>query len=98
MAFKSRNTQQKPEGEKTAPVASIRYGCLSASIWQQDGSNGVFYRVTAQRAFKREEDPEWSYTDSFGRDDLLIVAELMRQAFCWIGKREAEARAKEATR
>ncbi len=97
MAFKNKNqnqNQQAPNNQPppSKPVANFRSGVLSVSVWEQDGSNGTFYRANAQRAFKREGAEDWEHTDSFGRDDMLIVAELMRTAWAWIMRKESEAK------
>lgn len=95
MVFQTKTKQQQkpqqPQPEKQPPpVYQLRSGVLSVSIWEQNGSNGIFYRVTAQRAYKPEGEETWKHTDSFGRDDILTIAELMRGAWNWIGRREAE--------
>lgn len=78
--------------EKAKPIHRIRSGALTVSIWEQTGSNGTYYRVNAQRAFKKEGADAWQHTDSFGRDDLPIVALLMQSAWAWINRREQESR------
>lgn len=91
MAYKNKGQQQQQD-DKKRPVFQLRSGVLSVSIWEQDGSNGTFYRVTAQRSYTEGDGDAavWKHTDSFGRDDILIVAELMRGAWNWIGRKEAE--------
>jgi hypothetical protein len=83
MAQKNRND---------GPVARISSGLLSVSIWEQDGSNGVFYNVTAQRAFKRDEKSDWEHSDSFSRDDAPVIASLLFQAHARICQIEQKAR------
>jgi hypothetical protein len=84
--------QQQQRNNK--PVQTIRLGVLSVSIWRQEGSNGTFYRVTPQRAYTEGEgeQEEWKHTTSFGRDDILTISELMRQAWVWILRAEQEAK------
>lgn len=91
MAYKNKGQQQQQD-EKKAPVFSLRSGVLSVSIWEQTGGNGTFYRVTCQRSYTEGEGDNliWKHTDSFGRDDILIVSELLRQSWNWIGRKEAE--------
>lgn len=74
------------------PAATLRCGVLSVSIWEQSGSNGTFYRVNAQRAYKPDGEEDWKHTDSFGKDDLLAVAKLLDHAHTWIMRAEDEAR------
>lgn len=91
MAYKNKGQQQQQQEEKKQlPVATFRCGVLSVSIWEQDGANGVFFRVIPQRSFKREGSEDWEYSDTFGRDDLLTIAELMRTSWNWIVRKEAE--------
>jgi hypothetical protein len=85
MAFKKQNEANKP-------AHTIRCGVLSASIWEQNGKNGTFYRVNVQRAYKPEGAEAWEHTDSFGKDDLLTVAKLLDLSHSWIMRAEAEAR------
>ncbi len=87
MAFKNLS----PKSEKQKPVRTIRSGCVSAAIWERDGTNGKFFSVTVQRSYKPADSEEWKYTDSFGRDDLLLAAKLLDQAHTFIMRKEAEA-------
>lgn len=76
--------------EKPQPVHRIRFGKLKAVIWLNSSAAGSWHNVQVSRLFKREEDDGWSDSDSFGRDDLLTLAEILRQAYLWI--MEAEGR------
>ena len=64
------------------PVHEIRLGAIKAAIWQNDTQNGVRHNVTVSRLYKDGDD--WKQTDSFGRDDLLLVAKVVDQAHSWI--------------
>ena len=59
---------------KNSPVAQLRYGGISAAIWKNDSEKGAFYNVTFQRTYKESE--ELKNSQSFGRDDLLVLAKL----------------------
>ena len=61
------------------PVDEIRAGRLKVVIWKNDGERGAFYTLDAQRVFK--DGDEWKTSRSFGADDALPLAELMRQAW-----------------
>lgn len=80
---------------KTKPVHEIRLGRIKASIWANKSENsGTRHNVTACRLYKEKPDSkEWSFSDSFGRDDLLTLAKVLDQAHTWIfeqsGKSEA---------
>ena len=68
--------------DKNKPVQSLRYGALEAAIWANETPNGTLYNVTFARRYKDGE--EWKSSDSFGRDDLLVLAKLADQAHSWI--------------
>ena len=60
--------------DQSKPAATLRYGSISAAIWQNQGDKGSFYSVTFQRSYKEGE--SFKNVQSFGREDLLLVAKL----------------------
>src|SRR4030095_5682570 len=64
------------------PVNELRLGLIKATIWKNDTANGVRYNVTLSRLYREGE--QWKSTESFGRDDLLVVAKVADQAHSWI--------------
>ena len=64
------------------PVHEIRIGRIKATIWENETSNGTRHNVTIQRLYK--EGDAWKSTDSFGRDDLPLVAKVADQVHSWI--------------
>ena len=66
-------------GNSLRPVASIRHDKLQAAIWRNQNENGVYHCVTLGRAYK-DGNGEWHSTDSFGRDDLLLLAKIVNEA------------------
>lgn len=68
--------------KKQQPVHEIRLGAVKAAIWENETSVGVRHNVTVSRLYKEGE--EWRNTDSFGRDDLPLVAKVVDQAHSWI--------------
>jgi hypothetical protein len=68
--------------DKAKPVHKIRAGALSVSIWQNDGEKGPWYSVTPSRSYKQGD--QWKDSDSFGLDDLLLLAKLLDEARGWI--------------
>ena len=68
--------------QKQQPVHEIRLGAVKAAIWENKTSVGVRHNVTVSRLYKEGE--EWRNTDSFGRDDLPLVAKVVDQAHSWI--------------
>jgi hypothetical protein len=68
--------------EKRQPSHEIRLGSLKAAVWKNDTANGVRYNVTFARLYKDGE--AWKSTDTFGRDDLLLLGKVADQAHTWI--------------
>ncbi len=67
---------------KTKPVHEVRFGAIKAAIWENSVGDGIKYNVTFSRIYKDGE--EWKATESFGRDDLLVVAKVEDQPHSWI--------------
>jgi hypothetical protein len=67
---------------KTQPVHEIRLGAVKVAIWENATRNGTLFNVTVQRLYR--DDDQWKHSDSFGRDDLLLLAKLADQAHTWI--------------
>lgn len=68
--------------QKQQPVHEIRLGAVKAAIWENETSTGTRHNVTVSRLYK--DGDEWRQTESFGRDDLLLVAKVVDQAHSWI--------------
>ena len=67
---------------KQQPVHEVRMGAVKATIWENDTSVGTRRNVTVARLYK--DGDEWKQTDSFGRDDLPLLAKVIDQAHSWI--------------
>lgn len=61
-------------------------GRIKAALWANTTETGVRYNVTFSRLYKDGED--WRDTDSFGRDDLLLLAKVADRAHSWIFDRQ----------
>ena len=78
------------------PAHKIRFGVLQVTIWRNTSDKGTWYSAVPTRSYKQGEET-WKETDSLGSDDLLAMAELLRQAFSWIAKQmQADAKARKA--
>ena len=64
------------------PVKEIRLGRIKAAIWENETANGSRHNVKVVRLYKDGE--EWKDSDSFGRDDLLLVGKVLDLAHTWI--------------
>ena len=56
------------------PVAEVRIGAIKAAIWKNEAGASTRHNVTFQRIYK--DDDDWKTTQSFGRDDLLVLAKV----------------------
>lgn len=73
----------KPATETTnKPIHEIRVNGIRATIWANQTEKGVRYNTTFERSYKDGED--WKNTDSYGREDLLVMAYIAKEAFRWI--------------
>ena len=80
------------------PAHKIRFSNLSVTIWRNTSieKGTSWYTVNPSRSYKNG-DETWKESDSLGTDDLLIMAELLRQAFSWISKQmQADSKARKA--
>jgi hypothetical protein len=67
---------------KTKPIHEVRLGHTKAAVWKNETEAGVRYNVTFSRIYK--DGDNWKSTDSFGRDDLLVLGKVADQAHSWI--------------
>jgi hypothetical protein len=74
-------TMPKP---KDKPIHEVRIGAIKAAVWRNEVTGGVRYNVTLSRLYKDKDDDQWKSTDSFGRDDLLVLAKVADSAHTWI--------------
>ena len=76
---------QNPAAETShKPAHEIRINGLKATIWKNDTEKGPRYTTTFTRSYKDGE--EWKTTDNYGREDLLLLAHMAKEAFAWIAK------------
>ena len=76
---------------KDKPVHEVRFGAVKAAIWKnQVNGGGVRFNVTLSRIYKDREDNQWKSTDSFGRDDLLLLGKVADTAHTWICEQSQE--------
>jgi len=70
------------DSPRKRPVQDVRLGYIKAAIWENSVSDIVRYNVTFSRIYKDQD--EWKSSDTFGRDDLLVLAKVADQAHTWI--------------
>ena len=78
----------------TKPIHEIRLGRVKAAVWANETGTGTRYNVTLSRIYKDGE--QWRASDSFGRDELLVVAKAADLAHTWIHENAADQRPAEA--
>lgn len=67
---------------KTKPIHEVRIGSVKAAIWENDTANGTRHSVTFTRIYK--DGDQWKHSDSFRRDELLVLAKVADLAHTWI--------------
>jgi hypothetical protein len=76
--------QRSPVPRK--PAHKIRVGRIWATVWENHHpETGRWYSVALTRSYQ-DGQGQWRSAGTFGRDDLLVVAEVSRLAFLWINE------------
>ena len=60
------------------PVAEVRIGRVKAAIWPNETEGRTRYNVTFSRLYR--DGDQWKSTQSFSRNDLLLLAKVADQA------------------
>ena len=71
------------------PISEVRIGRVKAAIWPNGTEGRKRHNVTFSRLYKDGE--EWKSTQSFGRNDLLLLAKVADQAHSRIFELQQEA-------
>ena len=79
-AFNENNVRMQTT--KTKPINEVRLGSIKAAVWRNETESGVRYNVTFSRLYK--DGDQWKSTESFGRDDLLLLGKVADQTHSWI--------------
>ena len=72
---------------KQQPIHEIRMGAIKATIWENQTTVGTRHNVTVSRIHK--DGDEWKQTESFGRDDLQLLAKVVDLTHTWIFQQPA---------
>jgi hypothetical protein len=67
---------------KPRPIHEVRLGHIKAAVWRNETEVGVRYNATFSRLYK--DGDQWKSTESFGRDDLLLLAKVADHTHSWI--------------
>ena len=71
------------------PVDEIRIGRVKATIWKNGTDEQLRHNVTFSRLYK--DGDQWKSTQSFGRNDLLVLAKVADLAHTRLLQLPAEA-------
>jgi hypothetical protein len=85
----------KPATSAKLPVKTFRLGRIKAAVWENEADQKKFYNVTFARTYV-DDAKNYHDTDSFGRDDLPLVAKLADQAHTFIFDRLAELKSEQS--
>jgi len=78
----------------TAPVRTLRLGRIKAAVWENSTDQRAYYNVTFARTYM-DGDKKFRDTDSFGRDDLLLLAKLADLAHTFVCEQMAAQKSDE---
>ena len=87
----------KPATSAKLPVKTFRLGRIKAAVWENEADQKKFYNVTVARTYV-DDAKNYHDTDSFGRDDLPLVAKLADHAHTFIFERIAELKFEQSER
>jgi len=86
--------RNNPAPAPAAPIRTLRLGRIKAAIWENGTEDRAFCSVTFSRTYMDEE-KRFRDSDSFGRDDLLVLAKLADNAHTFICERLAASKSDE---
>jgi len=81
-----------PSSGKQLPVQTFRLGRIKAVVWENEADKKKFFNVTFARTYM-DESRNFHDTDSYGRDDLPLIAKLADRAHTFIFERLAKLKA-----
>ena len=73
MSFKKTNTADTAAEKGKPPVAKVRVGLITGSIWERSSEERKFYAVTFERRY-RDTEGNWQTSHSYDTADLLSLA------------------------
>ena len=85
----------KPTTSAKLPVKTFRLGRIKAAVWENETANKTFFNVTFARTYM-DDDKQYHDADSFGRDDLPLVAKVADQAHTFIFEQLAKLKAEQS--
>ena len=98
MPAKTAQPASQPKNAATGPklpVKTFRLGRIKAAVWENEADQKKFFNVTFARTYV-DDAKKFHDTDSYGRDDLPLVAKLADQAHTFIFERLAELKSEQS--
>ncbi|MFT3868403.1 MAG: hypothetical protein QM715_07890 [Nibricoccus sp.] len=98
MPAKTAQPASQPKNAASAsklPVKTFRLGRIKAAVWENEADLKKYYNVTFARTYV-DEAKNYHDTDSFGRDDLPLVAKLADQAHTFIFEQLAKLKSEQS--
>lgn len=83
-------TKTKKSETAAPPVAKIRVGLVTASIWQRESEGRTFHSVSFERRY-RDAEGNWQTAHTYDGGDLLALAKASDLAHTRILELQAEA-------
>ena len=96
----AKSTQPASQSKNTTassklPVKTFRLGRIKAAVWENEADNKKFFNVTFARTYV-DDAKQYHDTDSFGRDDLPLVAKLADHAHTFVFEQLAKLKAEQS--
>lgn len=74
------NDDDQSSFTKNKPVGEARHGNVKIAIWKNEGSSGDFYTASTPTISYKDAQGNWQEGSSFGRHDLLDLAQAAEEA------------------
>jgi|HubBroStandDraft_5_1064220.scaffolds.fasta_scaffold405059_1 hypothetical protein len=69
------NDEDETSFSKRKPVFEARHGNVKVAVWENEGASGKFYSASTPTISYKDDAGNWREGSSFGRHDLLDLAE-----------------------
>ena len=74
---------------KRKPKREVRIGRIKAALWENQHDGESYTNITVSRIYKDKQN-DWQSSDSFGRDDLLVLSQVALAAYSDLAPTEAK--------
>jgi hypothetical protein len=72
-------------GGRQKPKFQLQIGAIKCVVWANQGKDGEWYSIAFSRSYL-DSQKNWKSADSFGADNLLVLAKLAERAWELIAK------------